>query len=119
LGRELKHDRSGTGQQAEATRKAYAREFGEAPPELFWPDPNRITIRVMAAAFAAAGLRGAVFGGSLWPGLVGLGLGAFLIWMPRHTRPGSDDAALMGVFGAGGLETGGYDSGGGDTGGSD
>ncbi len=97
------------GRDAVATRKAYAREFGELPPARHWPDPNRAVRLVVAGGFAAAGAAGSLAATSVGPVIAG-GVLALLILALRDRGGGSggDDSGHWGMASAG---DGGFDGG--------
>ena len=106
LKRPVPYRAGGTARGRELTQNAYRREFGSAPPKRFWPDPNRIAYWVVSGLLAAGGVLGAVFGGSIWPGVIGVALALFILLVPKRAGKGGDDAAFWGIMAAGDFDGG-------------
>ncbi len=106
LKRQLPYRTGGTPRDRELTHNAYRREFGSAPPGRIWTDPNRIAYWAIAGMLAAGGVLGAGFGGSVWPGVIGVAMALFVLLMPKRAGQGGDDAAFWGIIAAGDFDGG-------------
>jgi len=106
LQRQLRYRAGGSPRDRELTQNAYRREFGVIPPKRIWTDPNRIAYWVIAGGLAAGGVLGAGFGGSIWPGVIGVAMALFILLMPKRAGRGGDDAAFWGMMAAGDFDGG-------------
>lgn len=96
------------GRDAQATRKAYLREFGERPPAQHWPDPNRVVRLAVAGGFAVAGAAGSLAAASVGPVLAGGAIAALVLFLRDRGGGSGDGDATWGMIAAG---DGGFDGG--------